>query len=277
LDLIRSLILGLVQGATEFVPVSSSGHLVLVPWWLNWPAPGLLFDTVVHWGTLVAVLAVFWRDLWRLARAWWISTWNLVRRTESTSPEVEADARVAWWIIIGTIPGALAGFLFEDWFEKLFATPPVAAGLLLITAAVLAASERWGRRDRDLEQTSAADAVLIGLAQAAAIAPGISRSGSTMGMGLARGLRRDGAARYAFLLSVPIILGAGLFKLLDLFSAPGAGGQLATLIVGFLSAAVSGYGCIRLLLRYLQRGRLYPFAIYCAVVGIGSLILAVLR
>jgi len=259
------------------VPVSSSGHLVLVPWWLNWPAPGLLFDAVVHWGTLLAVLAVFWRDLWRLARSWWTTIWSRVRKTGTTSSEVQADARVAWWIIIGTIPGALAGFLFEDWFEKLFATPPVAAGLLLITAAVLAASERWGRRDRALEQTSAIDALLIGLAQAAAIAPGISRSGSTMGMGLARGLRRDVAARYAFLLSVPIILGAGLFKLLDLFSAPGAGGQLPTLIVGFTSAAVSGYGCIRLLLRYLQRGRLYPFAIYCTIVGLGSLILAILR
>ena len=277
MDLIRSLIMGIVQGATEFVPVSSSGHLVLVPWWLNWPAPGLLFDAVVHWGTLVAVLAVFWRDLWRLARAWWISTWGLVRHTGSQSSEVKTDARVAWWIIIGTIPGALAGFLFEDWFERLFATPSAAAGLLLLTAVVLAASERWGRRDRDLEQTNAVDALLIGLAQAAAIAPGISRSGATMGMGLARGLRRDVAARYAFLLSVPIILGAGLFKLLDLLSAPAAGAQLPTLLVGFVAAAASGYGCIRLLLRYLQRGRLYPFSIYCAVVGVGSLLLALLR
>ena len=128
-----------------------------------------------------------------------------------------------------------------------------------------------------MQQMNLADALLIGLAQAAAIAPGISRSGATIGMGLARGLRREVAARYSFLLSTPIIFGAGLFKLMDLFGAAGASGQLPALIVGFLAAAVSGYGCIRFLLRYLQRGRLYPFAIYCAVVGVATLLLALLR
>ena len=277
MDLIKALILGLIQGATEFIPVSSSGHLVLTPWLLGWPAPGLVFDTVVHWGTLAALLAVFWQDLWRLLRAWLTSVWSSIRRSGVVGGEVRTDARVAWWIIIGTVPAALLGWLFEEWFERLFATPLAAAGFLLLTAAILAASERWGRRNKPLQQMGPADALLIGLAQAAAIAPGISRSGATIGMGLARGLRRDVAARYSFLLSTPIIFGAGLFKLLDLFGASGASGQLPALIVGFLAAAASGYGCIRFLLRYLQRGRLYPFAIYCAVVGVAILLLASLR
>ena len=276
MDLIKALILGLVQGATEFVPVSSSGHLVLVPWLLNWPAPGLLFDTVVHWGTLAALLAVFWRDLWRLAKAWLLSLRGRLRKSD-VGAEVAADARLAWWIIIGTVPAALIGWLFEDWFEALFATPPAAAGFLLLTAAILAASERWGRRNKTTHQMNLADSLLIGLAQAAAIAPGISRSGATMSMGLARGLRRDDAARYAFLLATPIIFGAGLFKLLDLFGASGTRAQLPALVIGFLAAAASGYGCICFLLRYLQRGRLYPFAIYCTAAGAGALLLALLR
>jgi len=273
LDLIRALILGLIQGATEFIPVSSSGHLVLAPWLLGWPAPGLVFDTVVHWGTLAALLAVFWEDLWRLAKAWVRGIVN--RRLDNG--EWEGDERLAWWIVIGTLPAALVGWLFEEWFETLFDTPPAAAGFLLLTAAILAASERWGRRNKRLQQMGAADALLIGLAQAAAIAPGISRSGATIGMGLARGLRREVAARYSFLLSTPIIFGAGLFKLVDLFGAAGASGQLPALIVGFLAAAASGYCCIRFLLRYLQRGRLYPFAIYCAVVGVTILLFTLLR
>ena len=276
MNLIQALILGLIQGATEFIPVSSSGHLVLVPWLLGWPAPGLLFDTVVHWGTLVALLAVFWQDLWQLARAWLLSLRGQVRGTP-VDETVKTDARLAWWIIMGTIPAALIGWLFKDWFEKLFATPLAAAAFLSLTAAILAASERWGRRDKPLARMSLADALLIGLAQAAAIAPGISRSGATMGMGLARGLRRDSAARYAFLLATPIIFGAGLLQLIDLFGASGEGAELPPLIIGFLTAAASGYACIRFLLRYLQRGRLYPFAIYCAAVGATALLLAFLR
>ncbi|MDH7484705.1 MAG: undecaprenyl-diphosphate phosphatase [Anaerolineae bacterium] len=276
MNLIQALILGLVQGATEFIPVSSSGHLVLVPWLLKWPAPGLLFDTVVHWGTLAALLAVFWRDLWQLIRAWLLSLRGRVRNSQ-VDEAVEADARLAWWILIGTVPAALIGWLFEEWFERLFATPAATAGFLLLTAAFLAASERWGRRHKTTYQMNLADALLVGLAQAAAIAPGISRSGATMSMGLARGLRRDDAARYAFLLATPIIFGAGLLQLLDLFGAAGAHEQLPALIIGFLAAAASGYACIRFLLRYLRRGSLYPFAAYCAVAGLAALLIAFIR
>ena len=277
-DLVRALVLGLIQGATEFVPVSSSGHLVLVPWLLKWPDPGLLFDTIVHWGTLVALLVVFRKDLWRLARAAVLTAWRWLRRSdEALVPGQQAEARLALWIIIGTIPGALAGWLFEDWFEKLFGTPIAAAAFLLVTAIILAGSERWGRRTRSLEDMNWKDALLTGVAQAVAIAPGISRSGATMAMGLARGLRRADSARFAFLLAVPVIFGAGLLQIVDAITEGGSVQQVPALVVGFLAAAASGYVCIRVLLRYLQKRGLYPFAIYCALLGLASLLIAWLR
>jgi undecaprenyl-diphosphatase len=269
--------LGLIQGATEFIPVSSSGHLVLVPWLLGWPAPEIVFDTVVHLGTLAALLAVFWRELLRLASACVLSISSRVRRTGGNDSRLSSDARVGWWIALGTLPAAVIGWLLEDWFERLFATPPAAAGFLLVTAGILSASERWGRRHKTLEDMSLVDALLIGVAQAAAIAPGISRSGATMAMGLARGLRREVSARYAFLLATPIVFGAGIYKLTDLIGVGGASQQVPSLLVGFVASAVSGYLCIRYLLRYLQRGRLYVFASYCAAAGAAALLVHVLR
>lgn len=277
-DLVRAIVLGLIQGATEFVPVSSSGHLVLVPWLLNWPQPGLLFDTIVHWGTLVALLAVFWRDLWRLARAAVLAAWRWLRRSgEVADAEQRRDARLALWIIIGTVPAALVGWLFEEWFEALFSTPIAAAAFLLVTAALLAASERWGRRNRSLKDMNWKDALLTGAAQAAAIAPGISRSGATMAVGLARGLRRADSARFAFLLAIPIVFGAGALQILDAVGEGSSMQQVPTLLVGFLAAALGGYVCIRVLLRYLRSRGLYPFAIYCALLGLASMGVALLR
>lgn len=266
---IQAMILGLVQGATEFVPVSSSGHLVLVPWLLRWPEPGLAFDTIVHWGTLVAIAAVFWRDFWWLAVAW-------LRSLRSRSLE-EAEARIAWWIILGTVPGVILGLTLNDPVERLFSAPQVVAILLLITAAILTLSERLGRRNRDLDEMTWVDALLIGVGQAVAIMPGISRSGATIASGLLRGLKRETAARFSFLLSTPIILGAGLPQLLKLTQAGDLATQLPALILGFVAAAVSGYLCIRFLLSYLQRHRLYVFAAYCAVAGIVCLGVALTR
>jgi len=263
MNILQALILGLVQGATEFIPVSSSAHLVLVPWLLGWPEPGLSFDTIVHWGTLVAVLLVFWRDFVALVGAW-LRGWQ--ERDWSSPP-----ARLAWWLILGTVPGVVLGLLLEDFFEALFSTPATVAGLLLVTAAILALSERLGRRTRDLETMTATDALLIGLGQACAIAPGISRSGATIAVGLLQGLKRDVAARFSFLLSTPIILGAGVLPLKDLLGTSGWTAQIPLLAVGFLAAAGSGYACIRFLLSFLQRGRLYGFAVYCALVGMGCL------
>jgi len=269
MNIIQAIILGLIQGATEFIPVSSSGHLVLVPWLLGWDSPGLVFDTVVHWGTLVAVLVYFWRDWWALITAW---LRGLFRWDWS-----DANARLMWLLILGSIPAALIGFLLEDFFESLFGKPAWVSFFLLVTAGLLVLSERLGQRTRDLEDLGWLDALFIGLAQAAAIAPGISRSGATISAGLLRNVQRPDAARFSFLLATPIIFGAGLFKLLDLFSAPDPLSQAPMLIAGFLTAAICGYLCIWILLRYLQRGKLYPFAIYCAGMGVFCLIVAFLR
>jgi undecaprenyl-diphosphatase len=266
MDIIQAIILGLVQGASEFVPISSSGHLVLVPWLLGWPQPGLVFDTVVHLGTLVAVLAYFWRDFVALARAWGRS---LTRRNLG-----EPEARIAWLIIIGTLPAALMGYVGEDFFEGLFAAPAWVAGLLLATGLILALSEWLGKRQKEPHQLAFLDSIIIGIAQGCAIAPGISRSGATISAGLFRGLKRQAAARYSFLLATPIIFGAGLLKILDLFEMENATAHLPPLVLGFLAAALSGYLCIRFLLSYLQRGRLYAFAIYCWLAGGVCLLIA---
>lgn len=269
MDLLRAFLLGIVQGATEFLPVSSSGHLVLVPWLLGWDSPGLAFDAVVHWGTAIAVVAYFWRD--------WIALIRAAFRSLRERSLADANARLAWLIVVGTAPAAVIGYLLEDFFEGMFARPVAAAGFLLITAALLTASERLGRRTRDLDKLAWLDALLVGLAQALAIFPGVSRSGATIAGGLVRGLRRAPAARFSFLLATPIILGAGLFKILDLAQVGDLAAQVPALVVGLLSAGVVGFGCIYFLLRYLQRHRLYPFAIYCAVVGVACLLVALIR
>ena len=269
MDIIQAIILGLVQGASEFVPISSSGHLVLVPCLLGWPQPGLVFDTVVHWGTLVAVLAYFWRDFIALASAW--------GRSLISQNLGEPEAHIAWLIIVGTLPAMLIGYVGEDFFESLFAAPAWAAGLLLVTGLILALSE-WlmSSRSKEPHQLAFLDSIIIGIAQGCAIAPGISRSGATIAVGLFRGLTREAAARYSFLLAIPIIFGAGLLKILDLFEVGNATPHFLSLVLGFLAAAISGYLCIQFLLSYLQRGKLYAFAIYCWLAGGACLLTAIL-
>ena len=269
MNLFQAFSLGVLQGATEFLPVSSSGHLVLVPWLLGWHAPGLAFDAVVHWGTAVAVVVYFWRD--------WVALVQAVFRSLRERSLVGQNARLAWFILLGTMPAALIGYLLEDFFEGMFARPLAAAGFLLVTAALLAASERLGRRERDLDALVWPDALLVGLAQALAILPGVSRSGATIAAGLARGLRREPAARFSFLLATPIILGAGLLKVVGLAQTGGLAAQGPTLVVGFVTAGIVGFGCIHFLLRYLQRHRLYPFAVYCAIAGVACLLVALMR
>ncbi|MCL7453883.1 MAG: undecaprenyl-diphosphatase UppP [Anaerolineae bacterium] len=269
MDILQAIVLGILQGATEFVPVSSSGHLVLVPWVLGWDSPGLVYDTVVHWGTLVAVVAYFWRDWWALIVAW---LRGLVRWDWS-----EPEARLAWYLVLGTIPAVILGFFLEDFFESLFGQPAWVSFFLLVTAALLAISERLSSRSRQIKDLRWPDALLVGLGQAAAIAPGISRSGATMAAGLLRGLERPAAARFSFLLATPIIFGAGLLQLADLVGTPDAMGLVPPLAAGFVAAALSGYVAIWGLLRFLQRGRLYPFAVYCALAGIAGLLIALFR
>jgi len=277
MDIMRAIILGIVQGLTEFVPISSSAHLVLVPWAFGWDRAGLFFDTMLHWGTLLAVLTYFWRDWIGIARGFWRSL--RVRgpwRSAAGGRLADPDSRLAWGIILGTVPATLLGLIFNDFFESLFETPTAVAGFLLVTAAFLTASERLGRRTRGLPSLNIPDALAIGLAQAIAIAPGISRSGATIAAGLARGLTREAAARFSFLLATPAILGAGLLQLLEVLLAGADAMWWPAVLAGFLAACISAYLCIKFLLAYLRRGRLYIFAVYCAVVGSAVLLINLL-
>lgn len=265
MSLIQAVLMGLLQGATEFLPVSSSGHLVIVPWLLGWPDPGLAFDSVLHLGTLLAVLLYMRADIVTVVAGWWRS----VRRRSLELPE----ERLGWLIVISTIPGAVFGFLAEDYFEALFASPRAVALLLLVTGVLLVASERLGRRARDMQQAGWRDAVWIGLAQALAIAPGLSRSGTTIAGGLLRGLRREDAARYSFLMVIPIIAGAAGLQIVKLIGAGVDAAQVANLLVGFAIAFLAGYAAISFLLSYLRTRSLLPFAVYCW--GFGLLTLAI--
>jgi undecaprenyl-diphosphatase len=274
MSLFQALFLGLIQGATEFIPVSSSGHLVLVPWLFGWEAPTLAFDTTVHWGTLVAILAVFWRDLWALIVA---AVFSVLGALGKEYEYDETNARMAWAIALASVPAVVAGVLFQDFFENLFGEPTAAAVLLLVTAGILAFSEWTSRQDRPLKQLGWLDAVLVGVAQAFAIMPGISRSGATIAAALARGIRREDAARFSFLLSTPVVFGAGLLGLMDLIQAGGLASSAGTLLIGFASAAVMGYLCIRWLLGFLARRPLYVFSVYCCLFGLFCLGVAVFR
>ena len=283
MTILQALILGLIQGATEFIPVSSSGHLTLMPWLLNWTFEPVLkgaFDVLTHWGTLVAVVAVFWRDLWALLLGG-LRTLGGVRaggvRGVLARIKADTEGRLAWLIVIGSIPAAVLGVLFEDFFEMLFGTPRIVSLLLLVTAGLLAVSEWRGQKGREVVQLTWIDALLIGLGQALAIAPGISRSGATISSGLLRGVKRDAAARFSFLLSTPVIVGAGVWQLKDLFESGEWTAHLAPMLVGFLASAVVGYLCIQFLLGFLRKGKLYPFAAYCTVAGIACLIFSFLK
>jgi len=253
------VMLGILQGATEFLPVSSSGHLVIVPYLLGWPDPGLPLDTVLHLGTLVAIMVYFWRDLWRLAQAGVLSVYH--------RSLAEADARVAWCVVLATVPGVFAGLVFEDYFEALFGNPQAVAGFLLVTAVLLVVAEYLGRRVRTLDSMTWLDAGLIGIAQAFAIAPGLSRSGATIATGLLRGYRRDEAARFSFLMAVPIILGSGGYQVIKILRDGAGNVQLQLMAVGFIAAALSGYLAIAGFLALIRRQSLWPFALYCAILG----------
>lgn len=270
MPLLHALVLGIVQGATEYIPVSSSAHLVLVPWLLGWPEPTFAFDVLVQWGTLIGVFIYFWRDLWDISLS--VFT-GLLRR----QPLATGSARLGWFIVVGTLPAAIIGYALKDIFEAAFSAPALVAALLLGTAAILAAAEHFGRREHRLNRLSWLDALITGFWQALALFPGISRSGATISGAMLRGFDRPSAARFSFLLSVPALLGAGLLAIGDLLGAGTLSAELPALVVGFMAAAISGYLCIRWLLGYLQRRSLSVFAIYCVLFGLFNLLVAWVR
>jgi undecaprenyl-diphosphatase len=273
MTLFQAFILGLVQGATEFIPVSSSGHLVLVPWLLGWeldPDIVFAFDVLVQWGTLVAVVAYFWRDLWAIVTA-------VLRGLIERKPLQTLDARLGWLLVAATLPAVVLGLLLKDTVEAAFDSETATAAFLLFTAALLTVSEWLGQRDRSLDALNWLDALWIGLGQALALFPGISRSGATIAAAMSRNVERAAAARFSFLMSAPVIFGAGLLPLKDMLEAGTLDTHLAPLGVGFVAAAVSGYLCIRGLLAFLRRRPLYVFAAYCLLFGCFNLLVAFLR
>jgi len=265
---LQALVLGILQGATEFLPVSSSGHLVLVPWLAGWPDAGLTFNAVVHLGTFLAVIACFWGDVMLLVRAWCTS----VRHRRMSTPE----ERLAWLIVLSAVPAALAGYLLKFFFEALFGSPGSVAGLLIVTGIILLLGERASSRQRDVSALRVPDALLIGLAQAMAIAPGISRSGATISAGRVTGLSREGAARFSFVMGIPVIAGAAALEVLDALRAGTTTDQTLLLVTGFVTAGLAGYLSIRGLLRMVRTRSLRPFAYYCWAIGLLGLVAAAL-
>ncbi len=263
MTLIQSIILGFIQGLTEFLPVSSSGHLVIVPYLLGWDIPAgdaFVFDVLVQVATLMGVFAYFWKDLLNIASAFLRGLW---RRQPFDAPE----ARLGWFILLATIPAGLFGLAIKDTVEAAFGNPAATALFLLVTAALLVAAERIGARRRSLEELTWQDALWIGFFQALAIFPGVSRSGATIVGGMTRQLERASAARFSFLISIPVMLAAGLLATMDLFKIPNLGAILPVFIPGFLTAAITGYFAIRWLLGFLIRHSLYGFSIYCVLVS----------
>lgn len=271
-EIIEAIVLGIVQGISEFVPISSSGHLVIVPWFFGWEKPSLLFDLILHWGTLVSILMVFWRDFWDIL----VAVLQGIARRSLADP----NARLGWFIVIGTLPAASLGLLFKDFFESLFLDPRSVGFFLLVTATILYGSEQLTKRvstqGRKTDQMTLRDTLIIGFGQALALAPGISRSGSTIAAGLIAGLNRESAARFSFLLGTPAFFGAGLLELLDALATDQADvmAQMPQLITGFVVSAVVGYLSIRFLLAYLRTHTLNVFAAYCCGMGLLVLLLS---
>jgi undecaprenyl-diphosphatase len=259
MDALQAIILGIVQGLTEFLPVSSTAHLRLVPAFAGWDDPGTAFTAVVQLGTMAAVLLYFRTDLWNIARAWLRSLRDPeVRRTH--------DARMGWYLIVGTIPISILGILFKDKIET-DARQLVLIGIaLIVLGIVLEIAEKVGRKQREVSSLTMRDGIIIGCAQALALVPGVSRSGATITAGLFLGFERAAAARYSFLLSVPAVVLSGLFELKDVGHGGGAGA--VPTIIATVMAFIVGYASIAWFLKYLARHPVTVFVAYRVVLGV---------
>ncbi len=262
----QALVLGLLQGLSEFLPISSSAHLTLAPWAFGWRDPGLAFDVSLHVGTLVALLWYFRRDWYALI----VAGLRILRQRAIRTP----DERRAAFLVVATVPAAIAGLLLEDLAETAFRAPALIAGALMIMGAILWATDRFARRDRELDAMRWGDAIGVGLSQALALVPGVSRSGATISAARALGFTREGSAVFSFLLSMPVIAAAAVLK------APEAlreGLPLGPLAIGVAAAAVSSWLAIAILLRFVTRHSYGIFALYRLLLGVAVFLLLAYR
>jgi undecaprenyl-diphosphatase len=257
-EILQAIILGVVQGLTEFLPVSSTAHLVLFPIFLGWKANGLAFDVALHIGTLVAVFGYFRKDLLAILKGG-------LRSLRKPDLAGDPDQRMAWFLVVSCLPAVVAGLFFEEQVATVLRHPLVIGVAMLVFSIVLLMAERVGVRAKDLRSMGWREALMVGFAQALAIIPGASRSGVTMTAGLLGGLQREAAARFSFLLGSPIILGAAILEGRHLFEDPGLSWPVVG--AGILASGVSGYMCIRFLLRYLRENSTMVFIVYRLVVG----------
>jgi undecaprenyl-diphosphatase len=284
LPILEAIVLGIVQGLTEFLPVSSTAHLALVPWLVtrlglaNWSDPGLTFDVALHAGTLFAILLYFWRTWLQILRAAFGG--KVVRFSETTdglrdlTPEEQhREKQLLWFLIAATIPAGVAGALLEKRIETSFRAPELVASMLILVAVIMWLAERASKFEKPLAQVTFLDAMTVGVLQAFAVIPGVSRSGITITGGLFRNFTREAAARFSFLLSTPIIAGAALLKLHHVMKEGLAPGMATGFSVGMLVSAVVGYATIAWFLRYLQARTLTVFVVYRILFGLLILLL----
>lgn len=259
MNTLHAFILGVIQGLTEFIPVSSTAHLLIGQHLLGLPADDAMFSflVIVQLGTIVSLIVFYWRDLLHLVQAFF------------ARPFSTQENRLAWYIVIATVPALLAGYLLKDAVETLFKQPMLEAAIRLFSAAILLTlAEYLTSKSRSLESMTWLDALIVGLFQIVSVFPGASRSGSTIAGGMFRGFDRPAAARFAFLMSVPVMLAAGGYQSLEVVKLPNLAQFLPLLAVGFVTAAIVGWFAIKWLIDYLSKHSLYVFAAYCAVVGV---------
>ncbi|MEW6447332.1 MAG: undecaprenyl-diphosphatase UppP [Bacillota bacterium] len=260
MGLTEAIVLGIVQGLGEFLPISSSAHLVLTPWLFGWRDPGLAFDVALHLGTLAAVVAYFWRDWLNLAQ-------NGLKGVKNR------EGRLFWYLMAATIPGALAGLALEQYAETVFRAPLLVGVMLILMGIVLYTADHLGQRKRGIWQVGWREAILIGISQAFAIIPGVSRSGATISAARFLGLDREAATRFSFLLSTPIILGAGVFSLKDI----SAGDLTLAFWAGVAVSAITGFAAIAFLLRFVITKNFNLFVWYRGLLGLVVILLALAR
>jgi undecaprenyl-diphosphatase len=270
------ILLGLIQGLTEFFPVSSSGHLVIAKYFFNLHLPGAAFEAFVHFGTVLAVIVLFRKEIKELAISFFDSIYKLLQGENiSTIFKNNLISKLAWFLVISTIPAAIIGYTFSSYFEILFSKPIIASFMLFITGTLLwFGNKNYAGGTKNISEITYKDAIIIGLAQAVAIFPGISRSGLTVIAGLSRNLDREFAAKYSFILSVPIILGASMFKIRELSSL---NINLFILILSGLVAAISSYGAMKIFIGLLKNRKIYFFSYYLWILSASTILIILAR